>query len=116
METLRLASWLDKTAMVICDVREEDSHELVTVAPRSILRTQIERAKSLKYSLMAGSELEYYIFQDSYQSAAEKRYTELKPMGWYIEDYHAKCRVVGKDRVECIVKISLPAKYIEYEK
>jgi len=38
---------------------------------------------------MAGSELEYYLFEDPYKLAAKKKYTNLKPMGWYIEDYHA---------------------------
>ncbi len=88
LNTLRLASWLEKTALVICDVLDEESHELVSVAPRSILLEQIKGADKLNYFSMAGSELEYYIFEDSYKSAAENGYNNLKPMGWYIEDYH----------------------------
>lgn len=87
LATLRLASWLEKTAMVVCDVKEEESDNLVSVAPRTILRRQIEKATKLNYTSKAGSELEYYIFEDSYKSAAENGYTNLKPMGWYIEDY-----------------------------
>ena len=38
MNTLRMAAWQDKTAMVFCDVKDNKTHKPVTVAPRSILR------------------------------------------------------------------------------
>ena len=88
MSTLRVASWLDKTALVLCDVEDEASHQLISVAPRSILRKQLETAKQSGFTAMAASELEYYIFEDSYKAAAQKKYDELQPAGWYIEDYH----------------------------
>ena len=88
MNTLRLASWLDKTALVLCDVEDETSHQPVAVAPRSILRHQLEKAKTLGYQVYAASELEYYIYQDSYRQAHDKGYAKLSPMGWYVEDYH----------------------------
>ncbi|MCA9731974.1 MAG: glutamine synthetase [Deferribacteres bacterium] len=87
-KTLRVANWLDKSALVLCDIVDEKSGERITIAPRSILRRQIEKAESLNYSANAGSELEYYIFEDSYKNAAEKGHTGLAPFGWYIEDYH----------------------------
>ena len=89
LQTLRMASWLDRTAMVLCDVEDEGTHQLVSVAPRSMLRRQIEQAAQLGYSALAASELEYYIFRDSYRDAAYKGYQNLEPAGWYIEDYHA---------------------------
>jgi len=89
LSTLRVASWLDKTAMVLCDVKDEVSHELVAVAPRSILRRQVKRAVQMGYTAMAGSELEHYIFQDSYRQAATKDHNHLEPASWYLEDYHA---------------------------
>ncbi len=88
LDTLRRASWLEKTAMVLCDVKDESANQPVAVAPRSILRRQLEAAEALGYSAMAASELEYYIYQDSYREANEKGYAELEPMGWYLEDYH----------------------------
>ncbi|HEY5900769.1 MAG TPA: glutamine synthetase family protein [Burkholderiales bacterium] len=88
MRTLRRASWLDKTAFVICDVKDERTHELVTVAPRSILRKQVELAKTMGYSSFAATELEHYLFRDSYRDAAKKGYRDLEPAGWYLEDYH----------------------------
>lgn len=87
--TLRRISWLEKTAMVLCDVEHDGGHEPVAQAPRSVLRRQIDRAAEMGYRAMAGSELEYYIFQDSYRDAATKGYRDLEPAGWYIEDYHA---------------------------
>jgi glutamine synthetase len=89
LATLRVASWLDKTAIVLCDVQHERTHQLVAQAPRSILRHQAERASSMGYSVMAASELEYYIFRNSYREAAAKAYSGLEPAGWYLEDYHA---------------------------
>ncbi len=88
MSTLRIASWLDKTALVLCDVADEKSHQPVAVAPRSILRRQLNQAQTQGYRVNAASELEYYVYEDSYRQAHDKRYADLKPLGWYIEDYH----------------------------
>ena len=89
MSTLRVASWLEKTALVLCDVEDEATHQAVAVAPRSILRTQIARGASLGVTAMAGSEVEYYIFRESYREAATRKADGLEAAGWYIEDYHA---------------------------
>jgi glutamine synthetase len=88
LSTLRLASWLDRTALVLCDLHDPHHHHNVGVAPRSILRHQLERAASSGYTAKGASELEYFLFRDSYQEAAERRYANLHPAGWYIEDYH----------------------------
>ncbi len=88
LKTLRLASWLDKTAIVLCDIYNEEKDELVDIAPRSILRQQLSRAASKGYLAMGGSELELYVFKDSYAAAAQKKYVDLEPVGNYIEDYH----------------------------
>ena len=88
LETLRLASWLDRTALVLCDVEDETKHAPVAVAPRSVLRRQIEHAAAAGFTAKGASELEYYIFDDSYREAAKKKYSGLEPAGWYLEDYH----------------------------
>jgi len=88
LSTLRLASWLDKTAIVLCDVYNEEEDSLVEVAPRTILRRQAERAAEKGYVAKGGSELELYVFKDSYEEAVKKHYIDLEPIGWYIEDYH----------------------------
>lgn len=86
--TLRRASWLDRSAMVLCDVAKPDGAQPVQVAPRTILRSQVERAAASGFHTEAASELEYYVFEDSYRGAAELGYRDLTPMGWYLEDYH----------------------------
>ena len=86
--TLRVCSWLPRTALVLCDVYEEEEDRLVEVAPRTILRRQVERARDQGYTAMGGSELELYVFRDTYEQAAEKQYHDLQPIGRYIEDYH----------------------------
>jgi len=87
-ETLRVVSWHNKTALVLCDVYREDHRELVPLAPRSILKKQLARAAEKKFSVMAASELELYVFKDSYETAAEKGFIKLEPLGRVIEDYH----------------------------
>ncbi|MAB91601.1 MAG: glutamine synthetase [Planctomycetes bacterium] len=89
--TLRIASWLVRTAMVLCDVVDPKSHQPVACAPRSMLRRQLDRASAADLQAMAGSELEYYIFDTTYRDAWETGFAEdsLKHAGWYIEDYHA---------------------------
>ncbi len=82
LKTLRQLSWQERTAFVHCDV------DHVPVAPRSILQRQLERAAAMGYQPMAASELEYYVFRDTYRDAAKKDYREMEPLGWYLEDYN----------------------------
>lgn len=89
LNTLRRASWLDRTAMVLCDVRNEQTHEDVAQAPRSILRKQIAAAAELGFEALGASELEYYLYETPYREAFESNYQMLDPAGWYIEDYHS---------------------------
>ncbi len=86
--TLRLLTWLEKSAMIICDVVDESSGEIVSVAPRSILKNQIETLAKSNFSAKASTELEYFLFQDSYKKLASEGYANPTPVGWYIEDYH----------------------------
>ncbi|MBM3739478.1 MAG: glutamine synthetase [Acidobacteria bacterium] len=88
LPTLTRVSWLDKTALVHCDVMREQTHERVAEAPRSILRAEVERARKAGFGVMAASELEYYAFRTSYRDAAKNGYTQLEPFGHYLEDYH----------------------------
>jgi len=86
--TLRLASWLDRTAIVICNVTVGETHKPLPVAPRSLLQAQVDKATEQGFSAMAASELEYYLFENTYRDAASRNYHGLDPAGWYLEDYH----------------------------
>jgi len=88
LSTLRIADWLATTAIVLCDLHDPRTHDPIEVAPRSILRRQINRLADTGFSAMAASELEYFIFEDSFREASERAYAGLTPVGWYSEDYH----------------------------
>jgi len=64
LSTLVVAAWLEKTALVLCDVKDE-SGSYVNVAPRSLLRRQTEATGELGFTSCAASELDYYLFQHS---------------------------------------------------
>ncbi len=86
--TLRRATWLEKSALVICDVLDEETHMPVTVAPRNILKQQIANALEMGYQAQGGSELEYFIFAEPFAEARKKGYQDIDPISGYIEDYH----------------------------
>ncbi len=88
LATLRAATWLEKSALVLCDVKDEKTHDLVSVAPRSMLRRQVCRGREMGYQAFAATELEHYLFRTSYRDASLKAYRDLEPAGWYLEDYH----------------------------
>ncbi len=99
--TLRRAAWLDKTAIVLCDLRRggplwppsgskasQPEPRVVEIAPRRILARQVERAREMGFRALAGSEIEFYLFAETYESAKRKNYHDLSTHGSYIEDYH----------------------------
>ena len=87
MSTLRRIPWLDRTALVLCDVVEHDGSP-VTASPRQILIAQYERAHAMGYVPLFASELEFYLYKESYAEAHEKDYRGLTPTIPYILDYH----------------------------
>jgi len=87
MATLRRVPWLPGTALVICDVVDHH-HEDVPHSPRAMLKKQLRRLEAMKLKAYVASELEFFLFDDSYDSAHQKGYHNLKTAGHYIEDYH----------------------------
>ncbi len=86
--TIRKLSWMSRTALIICDLEDQDTHKAVPVSPRQILKRQLHRLAETGFEAQAASELEYYTFNDTYREAWEKGYQNLEPTGWYLEDYH----------------------------
>jgi len=86
--TLRRVPWLPGTALVICDVVDHHTHEDVPHSPRAMLKKQLGRLEVMKLNAYLASELEFFLFDDSYESANKKGYRNLKTAGHYIEDYH----------------------------
>jgi glutamine synthetase len=53
-----------------------------------MLKRQVERLAAQKMRAFCASELEFYLFDETYKSAAAKRWHGLETAGSYIEDYH----------------------------
>lgn len=85
--TVRVLPWVPKTALVICDLRTPDGRE-VEVSPRTILRRQEEAAAALGYTAMLGSEIEFFMYHDSYDEARARNYQHLRPHSAWAEDYN----------------------------
>jgi len=88
LSTLRSIPWLDRTALVLCDLHDEHSGEPVDVSPRQILKHQVEAAAAKGYTIKCGSELEFFLFREGYEEAQRKGYADLDFHSSYIEDYH----------------------------
>lgn len=86
--TLRIVPWLDRTAIVLCDPYHENSDALVEVAPRVILKRQLERYAAAEMSLKCATELEFFLYADGYPAAWRKGYRDLEPLSYYRADYH----------------------------
>ena len=117
--TLRSAAWLDRTAIVICDTLEEDRDVRIAVAPRNILREQVERAGDAGFVPHLGSELEIFLFGDSYAGARQKGYRDLETSQQYNEDYHVLSGgfaepVIGAIR-RCVDDSGIPVEFSKGE-
>jgi glutamine synthetase len=85
--TLRLLPWQPGTAMVICDHVRHDG-EFVAESPRSVLRRQLEHLAADQLTCFVASELEFYLFNQTYHSAFGAGYRDLQPASDYRIDYH----------------------------
>ena len=88
--TLRQPDWLERSALVFCDLQRGAAHDPVVVSPRALLKQQIGRLAEVGLYARCAIELEYYLFRDSYDEARRKKYDgdELQTWGAYLEDYH----------------------------
>jgi glutamine synthetase len=87
LATLRIIPWLPKTALVFCDVYDDDGQP-IEEAPRWVLKRQIARAAAQGYLIKTAAELELYCFRETFEQARAKRYAHLTPVSDYLEDYH----------------------------
>jgi glutamine synthetase len=85
--TIRLCPWIRRTALVICDLQEVDSCHRIGVSPRQILRDQIDAAAGAGFRPMIGSEIEFFLFHDSFDEAHAKSYRGLRHHSPFLQDY-----------------------------
>lgn len=88
LNTLRVVPWLEGTAMVLCDVLDHNTHAPVPHSPRQILKAQIERLKALGFDAMMATELEFFLFEKSFDDIRKEGFRDLTPISGYNEDYH----------------------------
>ena len=88
LSTLRHVPWLEGTALVLCDAEDHHTHKPVPHAPRSLLKTQTDRLADRGMKAMMASELEFFLFKQSYEDLAANGYHTAEPISTYNEDYH----------------------------
>jgi glutamine synthetase len=88
LATLRRLPWQEGTALVLCDVMDHHGHEDIPVSPRAILKKQIARLEAMGLSAMMASELEFYLFEESFEQAHAQGYRDMNLISPYNEDYH----------------------------
>ncbi len=86
LSTLRRVPWLEGTAMVVCDLVGTDGAP-VEVSPRRVLSRQIERAAAAGFDVKCATELEFFLFRESFEEAAAKGWRDMHPHTSTIEDY-----------------------------
>jgi glutamine synthetase len=99
LATLRRVPWLPGTAMLLGDLELLDGTP-VSVSPRAVLRRQLDRLTERGWTAMAGTELEFIVFRDSYEQAWSQRYQHLTPANQYNVDYS----LLGTARVEPLLR------------
>ncbi|GAA2149842.1 glutamine synthetase [Humibacillus xanthopallidus] len=100
LSTLRRTPGARHSATVQCDLTWLDGSGLVAQSPRSVLRAQVDRAAALGLTAQCGTELEFIVFEDSFDAAWDRGYVGLTPANRYNVDYS----ILGGDRVEPLLR------------
>ena len=99
LSSLRPMPWLEGTVLCLADVEHHDGSPVVE-SPRQILRAQLARLAERGWNAKIGSELEFVLFRESYDSARAKGYRDLKPANAYNVDYS----ILGTTMVEDVIR------------
>jgi glutamine synthetase len=97
--TLRRVPWLPATALVLADLTWLDGSPVVA-SPRQILQAQVARLAERGWVALAGTELEFVVYKDSYEQASEKSYANLIPANQYNVDYS----ILGTSRIDPLLR------------
>ncbi|MGR3564897.1 MAG: glutamine synthetase family protein [Heliomarina sp.] len=87
LSTLRRVAWLEGTAMVLSDIMDHHGHAPIAHSPRALLKAQIARLADMGYSPITATELEFFIFEQSFDALRKNQYRNLEPISGYNEDY-----------------------------
>jgi len=98
-DTIRLLTHLPATAMIQCDLVWLD-HRPVAQSPRTILKAQLAKASEGGFAALAGTELEFIVFDTTYEDAWSSGYRDMTPANQYNIDYS----ILGTTRVEPLLR------------
>ncbi len=98
-DTMRRIPWHEGTALLMADVKWHDDSD-VLASPRQILRRQLARVGERGWKAFAGTELEFIVFNDTYEEAWHKGYRDLEPSNLYNVDYS----ILGTARIEPLIR------------
>ncbi|MCI9888720.1 glutamine synthetase [Micrococcales bacterium 31B] len=87
------------TVMIQCDLTDHHGGPIAP-SPRAILAKQVQRAKDLGFVALAGTELEFVLYDTTYRDAWKQGYRDLEPANYYNVDYS----LLGSDRVEPLLR------------
>ena len=87
LSTIKIAHWLEKTAIVLCDCLDHDGKKPLMHSTRQILRNVVSKANKMGFEPMIGSELEFFLFNQTYDDIHKNHYSNLQESSWYIQDY-----------------------------
>ena len=99
LDTIRWVPHLPGTVLIQCDLVRLD-HGPVEPSPRTILKRQLDLLAADGFVALAGTELEFLLFDDSYEHAWNSGYRDLTPANQYNIDYS----VLGTSRVEPLLR------------
>ncbi|GAA2859792.1 glutamine synthetase family protein [Streptosporangium fragile] len=99
LSTLRRIPWQEGTALVMADLTWEDGSD-VTASPRQILRRQLARLAERGWEAFVGTELEFVVYNDTYEDAWRRGYRDLTPANLYNVDYS----MLGTARIEPLLR------------
>lgn len=99
LDTIRRVPYLERTAMIQADLNYTTGGR-VAVSPRSLLRSQQEKAGEFGFRAVAGTELEFMVYNTSYEDAQIGKYLNLTPANLYNVDYS----ILGSMRVEPLLR------------
>ena len=86
-DTIFITPWVPRTVLVLCDLFSVSTGAPIGVAPRQVLRDQVAAARRMNLEPMIGSEIEFYLFHDSYERLHLRGYREPTPHSPFMEDY-----------------------------
>jgi glutamine synthetase len=96
---MRLLPWHEGTVLLLADLAWEDGSPVVA-SPRQILKAQTDRLAAHGWTALAGTELEFIVFTETYEQAQAKAFRDLTPANQYNIDYS----ILGTSRVEPLMR------------